>query len=326
MIALVLERAGLDPTAVIGGRLSAFGSNARLGPGRVHGGGSRRERPLVPQAVAVDRGDDEHRSGAHGGIRQLRRPAAGVRRLRQQGAVLRRRRGVRPTMPSWRRCCRASRGGSSPTGSTPAGRASAHATSCSRASAARCTVWRGDRTGRRRPTRLGPLALQVPGRHSVSNALAAVAVGLELDVPFDAHRRRARRLPGRRAALPASWGPSAASRWSTTTAITRPRLRRWSRRRARRDPRAWCVAFQPHRYTRTRDADATSSAPRSREADEVVLTDIYAASEDPIPGVTRRGAGGGGQRPPRRPGARRAAASPTWRPPSPRSRAPAIWC
>ena len=31
MIALVLERAGLDPTAVIGGRLSAFGSNARLG-------------------------------------------------------------------------------------------------------------------------------------------------------------------------------------------------------------------------------------------------------------------------------------------------------
>src|SRR5258705_8977621 len=33
MIALVLERAGLDPTAVIGGRLSAFGSNARLGRG-----------------------------------------------------------------------------------------------------------------------------------------------------------------------------------------------------------------------------------------------------------------------------------------------------
>jgi len=35
MIALVLERAGLDPTAVIGGRLSAFGSNARLGRGDV---------------------------------------------------------------------------------------------------------------------------------------------------------------------------------------------------------------------------------------------------------------------------------------------------
>src|SRR5436190_22967964 len=33
MVAMVLERAGLDPTAVIGGRLSAFGSNARLGRG-----------------------------------------------------------------------------------------------------------------------------------------------------------------------------------------------------------------------------------------------------------------------------------------------------
>jgi len=45
------------------------------------------------------------------------------------------------------------------------------------------------------------------------------------------------------------------------------------------------VAFQPHRYTRTRDLLAefgTALAP----ADEVVLTDIYAASEDPIPGVT----------------------------------------
>ena len=52
MIALVLERAGLDPTAVIGGRLSAFGSNARLGRGELHGGRGRRERPLVPEAVA----------------------------------------------------------------------------------------------------------------------------------------------------------------------------------------------------------------------------------------------------------------------------------
>ena len=47
------------------------------------------------------------------------------------------------------------------------------------------------------------LRLQVPGRHSVQNALAAVAVGLELDVPFADDRRRARRVPGRRAPLPA---------------------------------------------------------------------------------------------------------------------------
>ena len=66
MIALVLDRAGLDPTAVIGGRLSAFGSNARLGKRRLHGGGGRRERPVVSEAVAVDCRHHEHRSRAHG--------------------------------------------------------------------------------------------------------------------------------------------------------------------------------------------------------------------------------------------------------------------
>ena len=46
------------------------------------------------------------------------------------------------------------------------------------------------------------------------------------------------------------------------------------------------VVFQPHRYSRTEPADATSSARRSARADEVVLTDIYAAGEAPIPGMT----------------------------------------
>src|SRR4029078_10888799 len=45
------------------------------------------------------------------------------------------------------------------------------------------------------------------------------------------------------------------------------------------------VAFQPHRYTRTRDLMREFGLALGG-ADEVVLTDIYAASEDPIPGVT----------------------------------------
>ena len=45
------------------------------------------------------------------------------------------------------------------------------------------------------------------------------------------------------------------------------------------------VAFQPHRYSRTRDLMAEFGAALS-SADEVVLTNIYAASEDPIPGIT----------------------------------------
>ena len=61
----------------------------------IHGGGSGRERSLVPETVAIDCGDYEHRSRTHGRIRELRRLAAGLHRLRQQGAVLRRRGGVR---------------------------------------------------------------------------------------------------------------------------------------------------------------------------------------------------------------------------------------
>ena len=45
------------------------------------------------------------------------------------------------------------------------------------------------------------------------------------------------------------------------------------------------VAFQPHRYTRTRDL-LDAFGPALKNADEIVLADIYAASEEPIPGVT----------------------------------------
>src|ERR1044071_1295627 len=64
MIALVLERAGLDPTAVIGGRLSAFGSNARLGKGDymvVEAGESERSfLKLAPAIAVITNIDHEH--------------------------------------------------------------------------------------------------------------------------------------------------------------------------------------------------------------------------------------------------------------------------
>ena len=77
---------------------------------RVPGGGSGRKRSVVPEAVAVDCGGDQHRSRAHGELRELRRPAAGVRGLREQGAVLRRRRRVRRRRRALPRCFRASSG------------------------------------------------------------------------------------------------------------------------------------------------------------------------------------------------------------------------
>ena len=80
MVALVLERAGLDPTAVIGGRLSAFGSNARLGQGDVmvaeadeSDGSFLKLSPAIAVITNVDREHLEH-YGTLGGL------AARVRR------------------------------------------------------------------------------------------------------------------------------------------------------------------------------------------------------------------------------------------------------
>ena len=66
MVAAVLAAGGLDPTVVVGGRVDAMGSNARLGQVAVSRRRGRRERPLVSQAVAHSRRGHQHRSRAHG--------------------------------------------------------------------------------------------------------------------------------------------------------------------------------------------------------------------------------------------------------------------
>jgi len=148
----------------------------------------------------------------------------------------------------------------------------------------RCTVWRRDRSGDGEPVRLGALALQVPGRHSVSNALAAVAVGLELDVPyariasalhdFKGAERRFERVGTVAGVTVVDDYGHHPTEIAAVIAAARAA-----------NPGRVVLAFQPHRYTRTR-ALLDEFAATLAEADEVVLTDIYPASEDPIAGVT----------------------------------------
>ena len=204
MVALVLERAGLDPTAVIGGRLSAFGSNARLGRGRLHGGRGGRKRPVVPEAVAVDRRDHEHRSRAHGKLRQLGEPAAGVRRTSPTRC-----RSTAPwsRAPTTRRCARAA----------AAAHAARHDLRARAIAAADVTATRHaleafgsracdvlHRPAGRRDDRAWPrCSSSVPGRHNLLNALGAVAVGA---------RGRRFRSSGSRRRSRSSAAPSGASR------------------------------------------------------------------------------------------------------------------
>jgi UDP-N-acetylmuramate--alanine ligase len=159
---------------------------------------------------------------------------------------------------------------------------------------ARCRVHRW-RDGAQEP--LGVLELSVPGRHNLQNALAAVAVASELGLDFaqtvaalrvfEGAERRFERHGESGGVLVVDDYAHHPTEIAAVLAAARAAL-----------GRRLVVAFQPHRYSRThRLMDAFGSA--FREADEIVLTDIYAAGEDPIPGVTleavadavRRGSG-----------------------------------
>jgi UDP-N-acetylmuramate--alanine ligase len=132
--------------------------------------------------------------------------------------------------------------------------------------------------------RLGTLDLQVPGRHSISNALAAVAVALELDVPFAHVAAALHEFKGaerRFQRLGVAGGITVVDDYGhhpTEIAAVLAAARA-------AHPSRVVVAFQPHRYTRTRDL-LEGFATVLAGADVVLLTDIYGASEDPIPGIT----------------------------------------
>jgi UDP-N-acetylmuramate--alanine ligase len=133
-------------------------------------------------------------------------------------------------------------------------------------------------------TRLGRLSLRMPGRHNVLNALAAVAVAVELGVPFQlveegfedfcgVGRRFQIRYQQDNLLVVDDYGHHPAEIKATLAAA-----------RAGWDNRLIAV-FQPHRYSRTA-ALFEDFATAFYAADVVVVLDIYAAGEEPLPEVT----------------------------------------
>lgn len=133
--------------------------------------------------------------------------------------------------------------------------------------------------------RLGEITLSVPGDHNIRNALAAVAVGLELGVPFDriadalgSFRGVERRFEiigeHRGATVVDDYGHHPTEVWTTIDAA----------RKSYPDRRI-VVIFQPHLYSRTADF-ADEFAEALSHADLAYVIPIYGAREDPIEGVT----------------------------------------
>lgn len=289
MIALVLERGGLDPTAVIGGRLSAFGSNARLGRGEymvAEADESDRSFLKLSPTMAVLTNIDYEHLDSYASFDDLRQafldfankvpfygavvvcaddPHLGsirsgmTRRVISYGVdaadadIV----GTNLRFDGFESACTASVRSMRPASGT------------------------GLATGGR--VDVGELRLQVPGRHNLQNALAAVAVGLEIGLEFPriatalaafagAERRFQRRGDAGGVLVVDDYGHHPTEIAAVLTA-------------ARALERRIVVAFQPHRYTRTKQL-LREFGPALAGAAEVVLTDIYGAGEDPIAGVT----------------------------------------
>jgi UDP-N-acetylmuramate--alanine ligase len=130
---------------------------------------------------------------------------------------------------------------------------------------------------------LGTLALSVPGRHNLLNALATLAVGFELGLPFDRIAAGLREFRGAERRFEVRGEPNGIlvvddyGHHPTEIAAVLAAARGLNRR--------LIVVFQPHRYTRTATL-MSAFGPALAAADAIVLTDIYAAGEDPIPGIT----------------------------------------
>jgi UDP-N-acetylmuramate--alanine ligase len=283
MIALVLERAGLDPTAVIGGRLSAFGGNARLGRGAcmvVEADESDRSfLKLFPSIAVITNIDREHMEAYDGVDDLLQAFVDFANKVPFYGAVVAcaddsELMSLRPRLT--RRLI---------TYGLTRDDVDLTATDVKlEGFGSESTVVRRRAPGGKGPQTLGQLRLQVPGRHSVQNALATVAVGLELDVAFDkiaaamADFQGAERRFQHRGVVGGITVIDDYGHHPTEIAAVLAAARAAK-------PGRVIVAFQPHRYTRTRDLMREFGLAFAG-ADEVVLTDIYAASEEPIAGIT----------------------------------------
>jgi UDP-N-acetylmuramate--alanine ligase len=281
MVAAVLAAGGLDPTVVVGGRVGAMGSNARLGKSHYlvaeADESDRSFLKLSPILAVVTNIDREHmdcyRDMAdveHTFVEFMDRvPFYGMDvvcndddRLRALLPRLRRRvitYGARTDSDFRIADCE-----------TP--RVEGH----ERPMSSFRVEYRGQS--------LGDFQLHVPGRHNVLNATAAIAVGVGLDIAPNLIRGALAEFRGvdRRFKLRGHAGEISViddyGHHPTEIRATLAAARQCGYKRIR-------VIFQPHRYTRTQDlADQFGTA--FADADSLFVLDIYAASEPPIEGVT----------------------------------------
>ena len=275
MTAAVLSAAGLDPTIVIGGRVHMLGTNARMGQGEIlvaEADESDGSFLLLTPTIAIVTNIDREHMDYYQSMERLNESFLGfINKVPFYGLAI-----LCIDNPNVRAALAKVRKRYATYGLSSEADFSVRDLHMS-SGGVKFTVLHHSQP-------LGELKLQLPGRHSATNALAAVAVAHELEIPFSRtaealasfsgiHRRFEVKGEAGGVLIIDDYGHHPVEIRATIGAIRDS----WKR--------PLTVIFQPHRYSRTQDLfDEFLTA--FEGADRLILTEIYGAGEDAIAGVT----------------------------------------
>jgi UDP-N-acetylmuramate--alanine ligase len=273
--AAIFEEAGLDPTVIIGGRLNAYGANARLGAGKFLIAEADESDAsflcLFPIMNVVTNVDMDHLD-FYPDLQSI--DEAFVQFMNKvpfygSNVVCGDDPGVRRLLPRVNRPVITY-------GFNASNDLTAEVLSCGQTSAF---------TVRLKGIRLGEVSLAQPGRHNILNALAAIGIALQADIPVSAcigglgkfrgvGRRFEKKGEKDGVLVVDDYGHHPVEIAAT-----------FSTARQYCPERRLVVAFQPHRFSRTKALFGDFCKVLGM-VDKLYLTEIYAASESPLPGVS----------------------------------------
>ena len=277
MIATVLGHAGIDPTTVVGGVVDTLGSNAKLGASdwfvTEADESDRSFLMLYPTIAVVTNIDKEHMESYKGMEDVIQCFTDFVNKVPFYGAAI-----ICLDDPNVQLLIPQIKRRRVTYGLTAQADISAKDIKHNDTFGSSFTVSKGD-------TMLGEINLPVPGKHNVYNALAATAVALEMDVPFEKiaqafaifkNANRRFQVKGEAAGVMVvdDYGHHPTEVVATLSAAKNSS-----------GGKRTVVVFQPHRYSRTKEL-MNEFGVAFNNADVLYLLDIYAASEQPIEGIS----------------------------------------
>jgi len=277
MVATILGHAGIDPTAVVGGIVEKLGSNASLGSSEWFvteaDESDRSFLMLYPTIAVVTNIDKEHMESYKGMDDVVQCFTDFVNKVPFFGAAI-----ICLDDPNVQLIIPHIKRRRVTYGMTAQADVSGHEIRYDSEFGSSFKVWRGD-------TVLGEMHLPVPGKHNVYNALAATAVALEMDIPFEtiveafatfknADRRFQFKGEANGITVVDDYGHHPTEILATLGAAKNAAAGRRT-----------VVIFQPHRYSRTSEL-MDDFVVAFNNADILFVLDIYAASEPPIEGIT----------------------------------------